>query len=171
MHRHPNIKERETMPPENESQGNESKQAEQPSTLPPTDKVDEGSASIPDRRKSPWSTSMTNIDRLTKLSREGLRQRDKISDFLMGLSILIMACLTFVPYYSWQVPMAGLCDLICLATIVWFMVNRLGILSTLTDRQAILIGDIALGIFILATLIFINFVLVFKALQHHPGLS
>jgi hypothetical protein len=129
----------------------------------------ESSEDSANKRISPLSKTLSTLAHINSLSRDRLREGDKISDFLMGICILVMALLSFTPNGVWQVPLALLCDIVCLGTASWFLVNRLGILSTLTDRQAILVWDIAVGIFIFTILIFINVVLAFRTIMHFPG--
>ncbi len=122
------------------------------------------------KRESAWSASCAAIEYVSHLSRKRLRYRDKNSDILLGLAILMLIPLTFVPH-QWQMPMALLCDVACLFTVVWFLANRLGILRTLTERQSVLVWDIAVGVFILSIVLCINLILMFKALfdSSHVG--
>ena len=151
------------MPTADESPAIEATKAEAP--IVAKESFDENA----NKRISPLAKTLTTLAHINSLSRERLREGDKISDFLMGLCILVMGLLSFAPNGVWQLPLALVCDVVCLGTACWFLVNRLGILSTLTDRQAILVWDIAVGIFIFTILMCINIVLAFKTIMQFPG--
>jgi hypothetical protein len=159
----------ESMPPLDEPKPSDDKPALEPVTAERSGMSAENSDNAANKRVSPLSKTLSTLAHINSLSRNRLRQGDKVSDFLMGLCILVMALLSFTPNNVWQVPIALVCDIVCLSTASWFLVNRLGILSTLTDRQAILVWDIAVGIFIFTILIFINLILAFRTIMHFPG--
>ncbi len=118
------------------------------------------------KRRSIWVSSCESLAYLSGLSRKALRQRDRVSDILLGLIIMLMIPVSLAPWQKNGLLLAVLCDFACLAMVIWFVANRLGILGTLTDKQAVLIWDIALGIFILGILFCINVALIFEFILH-----
>jgi hypothetical protein len=142
---------------------NEDSSREQSPASEQAEPVSDGSNEGQKKRQSAWSASCAAIEYVSHLPRKRLRYRDKNSDILLGLAILMLIPLTFVPH-QWQMPLALLCDVACLFSVVWFLANRLGIIRTLTERQSVLVWDIAIGVFILSIVLCINCILMFKAL-------
>lgn len=110
----------------------------------------------PNRRKTIWSASAEAINYIYKLPRGKLRLIDRTSDLLLALAILLIGLLSFAPAVSWQIPLAVVCDIVCVVAVVAFLASRLGILRTLSDKQAVLVWDIVIGVLVLGVLIAIN---------------
>ena len=125
---------------------------------------------IGNRRRPALAASWSAINYVSRLSRAKLRQRDKSTDALVAIVVVSLIILSFAPVTVWQLPIALGCAAICVITALWYLANRLGILSTLPERQAILVWDIAIGMFILGfslSLIFMIFMLLLKVLFQH----
>lgn len=136
----------------------------------PASGVAQSAANAPERRQSAWSSSYKALNYVLGLERNRLRIADKTSDILLGLAILMIVLLSFAPSESWQVPLALGCDFACLSIVFFFIGNRLGILRTLNEKQAVLVWDIVMGALILGVLLAINSMLLIKAILHGPTL-
>jgi len=109
-----------------------------------------------ERRRPFWSSSLAALKYAGAIPRDRLRKADKISQVLVfccGLfSLAFIVCTAFI----WNsLPMLGL-DLVIVAVTLFFIMQRLGILITLSPRQAALVWDMFVAIFVLGVLVCAN---------------
>jgi hypothetical protein len=121
------------------------------------------------RRQSVWQASYEALNYVLGIERSKLRTADRTTDILLGLAILSIVLLSFAPSEAWQVPLAFGCDILCLIIVLSFLGNRLGILRTLNQKQAVLVWDIVMGALILGVLVAVNSMLFIRTLLHAPG--
>ncbi len=121
------------------------------------------------RRKSAWATSYEAINYVCGLPRAKLRVADMTSDMLLALAILVIVVLSFTPQAGWQIPVAFICDAVCIVAVVLFLGYRLGILRTLSEKQAVLVWDVVTGAFVLGVLVALNSLVLFKFILRTPG--
>jgi hypothetical protein len=123
----------------------------------------------PNRRQSVWAASYEALNYVLGIERSKLRTADKTTDILLGLAILSIVLLSFAPSEAWQVPLAFGCDILCLVIVLSFLGNRMGILRTLSQKQAVLVWDIVMGALILGVLVAVNSMLFIRTLLHGPS--
>lgn len=111
------------------------------------------------QRRSRWLSSwaaLKYINSLYKTDEVKVRESDKTTNLLLSLAILGIAVLIFCPIALARGPLALVCDLLFAATVISYIANRLGILSTLSPRQAVLVWEVCIGMAIFAVLIAVN---------------
>lgn len=111
-------------------------------------------------RRNIFASTIEACKYVTVLPGKRFRYSDRATDILAAVSILLLLALVFMPVNSFQLPLVVLCDALFLLTIIIFTVNRLGILTALTERQFILVWDIILGAFLLGILVSANYALI-----------
>jgi hypothetical protein len=146
-----------------------SSQAAEPAVTEAPTATGEAATSHANRRQSAWASSYDALNYVLGIERTKLRTADKTTDILLGLAIMSVVLLSFAPSETWQVPLAFGCDIVCLAVVLAFMGNRMGILKTLSPKQAVLVWDIIMGALILGVLVAVNSMLFIKTLLHVPG--
>lgn len=106
------------------------------------------------QRRNSFTTTNEALKYVSAASRKNLRQSDKVTSVLLIVCILVGAAFVFIPLNPVLILAA---DLLFFATLITFMVKRLGILITLSERQSVLVWDIILGSLLLGVLLTLNF--------------
>jgi len=122
------------------------------------------------KRRASWTSSYAAIKYVSSIPRKRFRYSDKVTDILAGVLILLCTLLIFVPIDLLKLPLTLLCDVLFTLTIVFYIMNRLGILTTLSERQAVLVWDMVLGAFLLGILAIINLSLFVNFIRQIPNL-
>ncbi|PWT94906.1 MAG: hypothetical protein C5B53_12190 [Candidatus Melainabacteria bacterium] len=143
--------------------------AAEPAKSEPAVATGHAASDHPNRRQSTWAACYEALNYVLGIERSKLRTADKTTDILLGLAILSIVLLSFAPSEAWQVPLAFGCDVICLIVVLSFLGNRMGILRTLSQKQAVLVWDIVMGALILGVLVAVNSMLFIRTLLHVPG--
>ena len=96
-------------------------------------------------RRARWSSAFQAIEYVNAQSRDRLRESDKKTNALLIATLAVVALLFLTPpdYLPYMVL---ICDLLFGATLLVFILNRLGILGTLSPRQVVLVWDLILGV-------------------------
>jgi hypothetical protein len=121
------------------------------------------------KRRSPWASSYSALQYVSTLSRKNFRKSDTVSDILVCLCVLCAVVLIFVPPKLLTPPVILGADIIFFAVTFYFVLKRLGILITLSARQAILVWDIVVGSFLLGILLCFNVMLFITYMTLSPG--
>lgn len=122
------------------------------------------------RRRSPWAGTYESIKYISGLSRSKFRSSDKITEVLAAVSLLGLGLLIFMPSTFLRLPLALFCDTIFSICVIFFITNRLGIMTSLSERQAILVWDVILVSLLLGALIAVNVMMVASHLRQMPGM-
>jgi hypothetical protein len=120
----------------------------------------------PTQRRGPWLSSWAAIKYVLDLGKRNdiqFRASDRITTYLlMGAGscwIALMMCPIAI------VPLAVACDILFVAAVVYYIANRLGIITTLTPRTAALITELICGIGMLMILTVMNFNALFAFIE------
>lgn len=101
------------------------------------------------QRRSPWESSLAALRYIGSISRDDeLRVRDSdraTSIFLLLSSILTVLSLLLKPLAAYRLPFVLVCDVLVGAMLVFYVINRFGIINTLTPRQALLTWQLMMG--------------------------
>jgi hypothetical protein len=116
-------------------------------------------------RISRWTSAYEAI-KLSTLPRKKFRYTDRVTDILAAISILTLLILIFAP--AFRPASALLCVTACMVTIIFFIVNRLGVLTTIPERKAVLVWDIILGASLLGVLVIISIIILLSFLRLIP---
>ena len=100
-------------------------------------------------RRSRWSSSWASLRYVSSLSRDDdikMRDSDRITSvcLLIG-SILIIISLVFQPLRAHRLSLLIACDALVFFMLLFYVVNRFGILHTLMPRQALLTWQLIVG--------------------------
>ena len=120
------------------------------------------------RRRPAWASSYTALKYISALPRENFRKSDKITDVLVLVCVLFAAMLIFFPPNLLKSPIILLADFAFVAIIISFIMKRLGILITLSQRQAVLVWDIVVGSLLLGVLLTFNMMLFILYMTRSP---
>jgi hypothetical protein len=126
----------------------------------------DGSAENLTEGRSLLDSAYATLQYIGSLPRQQFRKSDKVSDLLVLVCLLFAVMLITLPPQLLKPPVVTLADFVFLAVIVFFILSRLGILVTLTQRQAVLVWDIVIGTFLLGILLCFN-AMYFIASMHH----
>ncbi len=108
------------------------------------------------QRRSMLKGTCAFLQYIGSLPRKEYRKGDKVSDLLVLVCLLFAVMLITLPSALVRPPVVALADLVFLAVIVFFIMSRMGILITLSERQAILVWDIIVGALLLGMLLSFN---------------
>ncbi len=108
------------------------------------------------RRRSALDSSYTALKYVSGLQRKQFRKSDKITDITVCVSLLLATLLIFCPPFLLKPQLIVVLDLLLLGTIITFIMKRLGILITLSERQAVLVWDLLVGSLVLGVLLCLN---------------
>ncbi|MBK8220668.1 MAG: hypothetical protein IPK73_06570 [Candidatus Obscuribacter sp.] len=101
------------------------------------------------KRRSPWESSAAAFDYVQKSSRTDaiqLRTSDRVTIIALLLCcILEVLSLSYTPFAGMRLPVVLICDVVLGVSTVLFLVYRLGILCSLTPRQAIVCWQLMMG--------------------------
>ncbi len=129
------------------------------------DRIDEGAERK--KRRSRWHSSLKAFQYVSKISRDDdVRIRD--SDRATGIFLAIATALTFmslvVPSLApHRLPFVLVCDVLVGVMLALYVANRLGILSTLRPRQALLAWQLIVGAAFLGVFITVNLAILIGA--------
>jgi hypothetical protein len=132
------------------------------STKYSANQLDENAESVSDsaeglsRRRSLLTSTYSSLQYICSLPRKQFRSSDKVSDLLVLVCLLFAVILILLPSSLLQPTIVILADGVFLAVIVFFIMSRLGILITLSERQAVLVWDIVVGSLLLGILLSFN---------------
>jgi hypothetical protein len=108
------------------------------------------------KRRSVFASTCTSLKYIGSLPRKQYRQSDRFSDLLVLVCLLCALMLIILPPPLVRPPIVAVADLVFLAAIIFFIMNRIGILITLSERQAVLVWDIVVGSLLLGILLSFN---------------
>src|SRR5262249_13916612 len=106
------------------------------------------------RRRPPWKSTWEAAVYLAGLPRAKARKSDKISAAILFIGMFSFTALLIMPNPNFVLYMAS--DLFCGLGICMFLLNRFGIIGTLGERQAPLIWDLMLCMFMFGMFFVIN---------------
>lgn len=106
-------------------------------------------------RRSPWVSTWAALMYINGIPKGRVRTSDKTTAIFLGLSIILVGSVMFVPA-AFSASAGILTDFILGMTIVSFFINRFGIITTLQERQAVLIWDLMLSMFLAGLYFSIN---------------
>ncbi len=142
------------------------------SNKPNTDKA---SVSFPNRR-STWRASMDALTYLHGLSKKPelkIRQSDRITGAALIVSTTAsISCLLLHKLDGFNLQLMGLCDFFLGVSLIVYVCNRLGVLTALPPRQAVLTWQLIqaftfVGVFITVNAaIFLSLLLSLLAISH-----
>lgn len=112
------------------------------------------------KRRSRWQSSLAAIRYIDGISKDNevkLRDTDRATSLAL-LVVCIFACLSmFLPQLSaHRVPLVGAADVLLGCTLLTHVANRLGIVTTLTPRQAVLVWQLMMGASLIGVFMAIN---------------
>jgi len=119
-------------------------------------------------RRSALDSSYTALKYVSGLPRDKFRKSDRVTDIIIFVCLLFAAVLIFVPTSILRPPLLLSLDIIILMTTIFFIAKRLGILITLSERQAVLVWDIVVATLVLGILLCINALLFINYVTHIP---
>lgn len=108
-------------------------------------------------RSSRWSTSAEAVKHIAKAFRsENLKVRlsDQITLVLLGLSIALAVAVVVFPQFASSTAVA--CDIFFAMTIVFFIAQRLGIVTTFNTKQTVFATELMFGFLIAGIFIVVN---------------
>ncbi|MDX1988883.1 MAG: hypothetical protein SFV17_19515 [Candidatus Obscuribacter sp.] len=112
------------------------------------------------KRRSPWESSAAAFDYVQKSSRTDaiqLRTSDRVTIIALLLCcILEVLSLSYTPFAGMRLPVVLICDVVLGVSTVLFLVYRLGILCSLTPRQAIVCWQLMMGCIFFGIFLCIN---------------
>jgi hypothetical protein len=126
----------------------------------------------PTQRRGPWMSSWAAVTYVLDLGKRNdiqFRASDRITTYLlMGAGccwVALMMCPVAI------VPLAVACDILFVAAVIYYIANRLGIITTLPPRTAALITELICGIGMLMILTVMNFNALFAYIESisRPG--
>jgi hypothetical protein len=126
----------------------------------------------PKERRSRWESSFVALRYLSGIGRDTqIKVRD--SDRATSFGMLIVAILTMISLFipalaDYRFNLLAVCDLLAGVSIVFYLANRFGILSTLPPRAALLCWQLMLGAWFIGMYVTINVVLLGFINQHLP---
>jgi hypothetical protein len=101
------------------------------------------------QRRSRWHSSLTAFRYVNSLSRDDevkVRDTDRATSIaLLVVSILTVLSLIIRPFSTHRLDLLLVCDLLVGASLIFYVANRFGILSTLPPRQALLAWQLMMG--------------------------
>ena len=131
-----------------------------------------GPPPVPKERRSRWESSFVALRYLSGIGRDTqIKVRD--SDRATSFSLLIVAFLTLVSLFvpglaDFRFNLLAVCDLLAGVSVIFYIANRFGILSTLPPRAALLCWQLMLGAWFIGMYVTINVVLIGFINQHLP---
>lgn len=112
------------------------------------------------KRRSPWQSSAAAFEYVQKSSRTDaiqLRTSDRVTSIALLLCcILEVLSLSYTPFAGMRLPVVLICDVVLGVSTVLFLVYRLGILCSLTPRQAIVCWQLMMGCIFFGIFLCIN---------------
>lgn len=108
-------------------------------------------------RASRWSTSAEAIQHISKAfssTKLKVRMADKVTLVLLGVSGLMAVAIVMFPEMASMAAIA--CDVFFALTIVFFITQRLGIMTTFDDKQTVFATELMFGSLIAGIFIVIN---------------
>jgi hypothetical protein len=132
-----------------------------------------GPPPVPKERRSRWESSFVALRYLSGIGRDTqIKVRD--SDRATSFSLLIVAFLTLVSLFvpglaDFRFNLLAVCDVLAGVSVVFYIANRFGILSTLPPRAALLCWQLMLGAWFIGMYVTINVVLIGFINQHLPS--
>jgi hypothetical protein len=127
----------------------------------------------PKERRSRWESSFVALRYLSGIGRDTqIKVRD--SDRATSFGLLIVAVLTMVSMFvpalaDFRFNLLAVCDVLAGVSVVFYIANRFGILSTLPPRAALLCWQLMLGTWFIGMYVTINVVLIGFINQHLPA--
>jgi hypothetical protein len=113
------------------------------------------------KRKSRWITTLLALQYVTSISKDNyvrLRVSDRVTSIALLLAVILaVSSLVFRPLADVRTPLALLCDALVGAMLLFYMANRLGVLTTLPPRQALLAWELILVSCIVGIFLTVNF--------------
>jgi hypothetical protein len=101
------------------------------------------------QRRSRWHSSMTAFRYVNSLSRDDevkVRDTDRATSIaLLVVSVLTVLSLIIRPFATHRLDLLLVCDLLVGASLMFYVANRFGILSTMPPRQALLAWQLMMG--------------------------
>jgi hypothetical protein len=140
--------------------------------VPPGEVKPIGPPPVPKERRSRWESSFVALRYLSGIGRDTqIKVRD--SDRATSFSLLIVAVLTMISLFvpglaDYRFNLLAVCDLLAGVSVVFYIANRFGILSTLPPRAALLCWQLMLGTWFIGMYVTINVVLIGFINQHLP---
>ncbi len=119
-------------------------------------------------RRPIWIGTYLAIKHIASLPRKNFRTSDRVSDILVLSCLVCALLLIFIPSTLLKLPVVLVIDTVFITVVLYFVMKRMGIILTLPDRQAVLVGDIIVGALLLGMLISIN-VILFILLAEPPA--
>lgn len=112
------------------------------------------------KRRSPWQSSAAAFEYVQKSSRTDaiqLRTSDRVTIIALLLCcILEVLSLSYTPFAGMRLPVVLICDVVLGVSTVLFLIYRLGILCSLTPRQAIVCWQLMMGCIFFGIFLCIN---------------
>ncbi len=108
-------------------------------------------------RASRWSTSAEAIHHISKAfssTKLKVRMADKVTLALLGVSGLMAVAIVLFPDFASMT--AIVCDVFFALTIIFFITQRLGIVTTFDDKQTVFATELMFGFLISGIFIVIN---------------
>jgi len=105
-------------------------------------------------RRSRWKSSLDAYKRLAKLStmpRRQFRDSDRVTATLLTISVVLLCVMLVIPLPV-AIPFVALGDVLLFITLIFFLANRFGIITHLSDRDAVLVSDLMTGMLLLGLL-------------------
>ncbi len=101
------------------------------------------------QRRSRWHSSLTAFRYVNSLSRDDevkVRDTDRATSVaLLVVSVLAVLSMVIRPFATHRLDLLLVCDLLVGASLMFYVANRFGILSTLPPRQALLTWQLMMG--------------------------
>lgn len=112
-----------------------------------------------DHRRSRWHSSLAGLKYLSQSYGDHeikTRNTDRITNILFALAIFSTSIWVVLGQRS--ASLALICDVFSGVTLVFYLANRLGILTMLTRRQAVLIAELFAGFIVFGIYLSANFI-------------
>lgn len=126
----------------------------------------------PKERRSRWDSSFVALRYLSGIGRDTqikVRDSDRATSFgLLIVSIFTLVSIFVPPLIEYRFNLLAVADLLAGVSIVFYIANRFGIISTLPPRAALLAWQLMLGAWFIGIYVTINVVLLGFLNQHHP---
>jgi uncharacterized membrane protein len=118
------------------------------------------------QRRNPWQSSGAAIKYVIDLGQRKdiqFRSTDRVTTYLLMAAGFCWVALMMCPFAI--VPLAVACDALFVAAVIYYIANRLGIITTLPPRTAALITELICGIGMLMILTVMNFNALFAFIE------
>ncbi len=133
-------------------------------TVPPASPASAAPEALPGddiaKRRSPWQSSAAAFEYVQKSSRTDaiqLRTSDRVTIIaLLICCILEVLSLSYTPFAGMRLPVVLVCDVVLGVSTVLFLIYRLGILCSLTPRQALVCWQLMMGCIFFGIFLCIN---------------